>query len=315
MNEKFLEEWFGVDGRELGCPERFYTDKPQDLFRLLEDSRQKLAPCYMSVQPYSGPDKPCALEKLYYDFDCKEDPTQAWRDARAFAEALKKYYNIEPLTVYSGRKGFHVHVFLKQIVYIGETPLAFAKQVYKELQTRLIEGLNLPTLDAQVIGDIKRLARVPFSVHEKTGSLCTPVDGDRKPFVPESLQAYRTLDPALFAQVIKELKTRKQIAPVKRAFHGARKGVRPCILAALSKPLSSGNGHLMRLAVAREYLTAGYSVDETVQLFQNQPDYSEEKTRYYVEHAQKNPAKPFKCRTIRKLGFCLPDCGRHKNEC
>jgi len=310
MNEKFLEEWFGVDGRELGCPERFYTDKPQDLLRLVQDCRKTLQPCYVSVQPYSGPDKPCALEKLYYDFDCKEDPAFAWRDACTFAEALKKYYNVEPLTVYSGRKGFHTYVFLKQVVYIGETPLAFAKQVYEELQTRLIEGLNLPTLDAQVIGDIKRLARVPFSVHEKTGSLCAPVDGDRKPFVPESLQAYKTLDPELFSQIIKELKTRKQIASAKHAH--AYKGIRPCILAALSKPLESGDGHLMRLAVAREYLAGGYGVEEIVQLFQNQLDYNPEKTRYYVEYAQKNPAKPFKCKTIRKLGFCLPDCRRHR---
>jgi hypothetical protein len=314
MKEKFLEEWFGVDGRELGCPERFYTAKPLDLLRLVEDCRKTLQPCYVSVQPYSGPDKPCAIEKLYYDFDCKENPAQAWRDANIFAEAMQKFYSVEPLILFSGCKGFHAYVFLKQVVYIGETPLAFAKQVYEELQTRLIEGLNLPTLDAQVIGDIKRLARVPFSVHEKTGSLCTPVDGDRKPFVPESLQAYKTLDPELFSQIIKELKTRKQIASTKRTFHGVQKGIRPCILAALSKPLESGDGHLMRLAVAREYLAGGYGVEEIVQLFQAQPDYNPEKTRYYVQYAQKNPAKPFKCKTIRKLGFCLPDCRGQKNS-
>jgi DNA primase large subunit len=66
----------------------------------------------------------------------------------------------------------------------------------------------------------------------------------------------------------------------------------------------------MRLAVAREFLAAGYSVDEVVQLFKGQADFNPDKTRYYVEHAARNPAKPFRCETIRRLGFCLPSCGR-----
>jgi DNA primase large subunit len=70
----------------------------------------------------------------------------------------------------------------------------------------------------------------------------------------------------------------------------------------------------MRLAVAREHLAAGYSLEEIVQLFQAQPDYNPEKTRYYVQHAQKNPAKPFKCKTIRELGFCLTDCRRRHGK-
>jgi hypothetical protein len=316
MNEKFLEEWFGVDGRELGCPERFYTDKPQDLLRLVQDCRKTLQPCYVSVQPYSGPDKPCALEKLYYDFDCKEDPNLAWTDVTVFSSSVKRFYGAEPLVFYSGQKGFHVYVFLKQTIYFNETPLAFAKQVYTELQTRLIKGLSLPTLDPQPIGDIKRLARVPFSIHEKTGSLCVPMDVDRKPFTPESLDTYKTLNAELLAPIIKELKTREKIAstehskPSKALQTRTAKGIRPCITAALSKHLEGGRGHLMRLAVVREYLAAGYNTAEIVQLFRSQLDYNPEKTRYYVEYAQKNPAKPFRCKTIQALGFCLPDCKR-----
>jgi len=68
----------------------------------------------------------------------------------------------------------------------------------------------------------------------------------------------------------------------------------------------------MRLAIAREFLAAGYTIGEIIPLFQSQADFNPEKTRYYVEHAQKNPAKPFKCETIRKLGYCIKDCVKVK---
>jgi hypothetical protein len=318
MNEKFLEEWFGVDGRELGCPERFYTEDPSDLLRLVETCRATLQPCYISVQPYKARDVPCALEKLYYDFDCKEDPVVAWKDACKFAEALKKYYDVEPLTVYSGRKGFHVYVFLKQTAYIGEAPLAFAKQVYEELQTRLVKGLKLPTLDPQPMGDIKRMARVPLSTHEKTGSLCVPVDSEKKPFVPESLDTYRTLDAKLLAPLVKELKTREKTASLKASKfpknHKFHKGIRPCITAALEKQLEGGGEHLMRLAIAIEHLHLGMKPSEIAPLFQSQSDYDYGKSLGFVEDAKKRGYKPFKCRTIRELGFCLPDCRKHKND-
>jgi hypothetical protein len=315
--EEFLVEWFGPEGRELGCPERFYTRNPQDLVRLVEDSRKTLNPCYVSVQPYAGPNKPCALEKLYFDFDCRENPSRAWKDATVFMDAMRRFYAAEPLIVFSGCKGFHAYVFLKKLVYFEETLLPLAKQAYKELQVRLVEGLKLPTLDPQPVGDIKRLARVPFSFHEETSSLCAPVDTDKKPFVPESLDAYRTLDAELLAPIIKELKAREKLASIHlttRRKHLTTRRIRPCIKAALSVPLEGKGGHLMRLAVAREHLAAGYSLEEIVQLFQAQPDYNPEKTRYYVQHAQKNPAKPFKCKTIRELGFCLTDCRRRHRK-
>ncbi|MEM2263306.1 MAG: hypothetical protein QW160_03710 [Candidatus Bathyarchaeia archaeon] len=308
--ESFLHEWFGLEGRELGKPERFYTNNPQDLFKLLEANKRFLKPCYMTVQPYSAPDQPCAIERLFWDFDCEEDPLRAWRDALHFCEALKAFYNVEPLIVYSGRKGFHVYVFLKQAVYIGQMSLAFAKQVYEELQTRLLEGLKFATLDPQPMGDIKRLARVPFSLHEETGSLCCPVDLNRKPITPPSLDVYRTLNPELLSPMIKNLRVKEKLASLKHArkTSGNMEKIRPCIQAALRQPLEGRGGHLMRLAVAREFLAAGYTVEEVVPLFQSQPDFNPEKTRYYVEHAQKNPAKPFKCETIRTLGFCLESC-------
>lgn len=312
--EKFLLEWFGPWGRELGVPERFYTEDPQVLFRLIEDGKRLLHPVYMSVQPYNARDQPCAIEKLYFDFDCKEDPGKAWKEAIAFAETLKRFYNAEPLLIFSGYKGFHVYCFLDQAMEFKPHQLRFAHTVLKALQQRLLKGLQFSTLDPQPIGDIKRLARVPFSLHEKTGSLCCPVNLERKPIILDGLDAYRTLDADLLEPVVKQLKAEEntkhvQAKPRKGLANGK---IRPCIQAAIEKPLEGHGGHLMRLAIAREFLAVGYSVEDVVPLFSTQPDFNPEKTRYYVQHAQKNPAKPFKCSTIRELGFCLPNCKQRR---
>jgi len=165
-------------------------------------------------------------------------------------------------------------------------------------------------LAKQAYRELQRLARCPLSMHEKSGSLCVPVAAlDRKLHIP-NLDDCKTLDPNLLSPIIKELKACEKLSSLKVSKNpkfpkNEGKRIRPCMIAALEKPLEGGAGHLMRLAVAREYLAAGYSVDEIVPLFQNQPDFKPEKTRYYVEHAAKNPTKPFKCQTIRELGFCI----------
>jgi len=311
----FLQQWFGfIGGRELGTPERRFIDSYEDLIVAIKECRQRLLPCYLSVQPFKARDQPCGIEKLFLEFDSIEDPQRAWRDTVSFAEALKRFYNVEPLIVFSGRKGYHVYAFLTKSVRFEPNQLELAKRCYRELQMRILKGLNLPTLDRSCVGDVKRLARCPLSTHEKSGSLCAPVTLERKPYIPEDLDAYRTLDPSLLTPIIKELRSREELqgalSKTKSNLEVKNGRIRPCILAALEKPLEGGAGHLMRLAIAREYLAAGYSIDEIVPLFQNQPDFNPNKTRYYVEHAAKHPTKPFTCQKIRELGYCLPNCGR-----
>lgn len=158
--------------------------------------------------------------------------------------------------------------------------------------------MKFSTLDLVVIGDIKRLERVPYSVHEKTGFLCEPVDLAGKAMSVETLKPYREqgLDPNLLEAVCKEIKAEEKLeeqrSKRRRGFKpGKAIGIRPCIEAALSRPLHGGEGHKMRLGIVSEYLHKGFSVDQTVDLFQSQTDFKEEKTRYFVTHAAKKGYK------------------------
>jgi len=314
MNREFLKEWFGIyAGRELGDPQRFFADRYEDLLDFVEKCKVEKKPCYMSVQPYSDRDCVYGLEKLFFDFDSKEDTSKAWKEAETFAEKLIEYYRVLPFITFSGGKGYHVYVFLKNTVAFPNHRAELVKKVYELLQRKLLKGFKFETLDQSVIGDLKRLARVPYSMHEKTGKRCYPITLSHQFFDPESLEIYRVygLDTYLIREVIRDITNKEKIHNVKRSRskkYVSNSKVRPCILEALKQPLEGEEGHLMRLAIAREYLNLGYSVDEVAQLFKTQSDYGDgRKSRYYVEYLKRHPSKPVKCKTIQELGFCLGD--------
>jgi len=313
----FLREWFGIHGgREIFQPtpkDRVFIEKAEDLASYLEVCRSLEAPAWMSVQPYQERDVIFGLEKLFFDFDCETDLEKAWSDAYDFASKLIKYYGIKPLLVFSGQKGYHLYVFLWSTVQFQVHRQETAKEIYSRLQEKLLKGLVYETLDRQVIGDIKRLARIPYSIHEKTGQTCQPLTLDRQPLWlgPNDLDVLRKhgIYREFFEKVCKEAGAKKKVKARHEFKHLSlnkpASTIRPCIENAVTHPLDEKQGHLMRLAVAREYLNAGFQTDDVVALFKNQLDFDAEKSRYYVEYARRNRCKPFRCSKIESLGYCL----------
>ena len=118
------------------------------------------------------------------------------------------------------------------------------------MQSKILKGLNYETLDRQVIGDVKRVSRVPYTVHETSKLLCTPITLEHHPAIIQTLQPFREngLDNSLLDLVLREKK--KQ---VRRIFEKNEK-IRPCIEVAVKKLLEGNGGHLMRLAIATEEL-------------------------------------------------------------
>jgi hypothetical protein len=261
------------------------------------------------VQPFKERNQPATVEKLYFDFDSR-DLRLAWREAVKFAAYIREFYNAEPLICFSGNKGYNVYVWLQNPVQLSSQKL---KIFYKTAQKMLLKGLKIETLDPQPVGDVKRFSRVPYSIHQKTRNPCVPVTINHNPTLISNVNAYREhgLTNQFTNLCLKHLENQSTFKRLKIIKNNEGR-IRPCIKAALQQTLKRKSGHLMRLAIAREFLAANYPTNEIVQLFRNQPDYNPEKTRYYIEYAQKNWAKPFKCRTIRELGFCLPDCRRRE---
>jgi hypothetical protein len=308
----FWHQWFSVYptyGREIFDGNRVFLDSDKEFLEYLAWTKVTRSPAWLSVQPFNKRNDVTTVEKLFFDFDSK-NLDLAWKEASSFAETLKKCYGVESLLCFSGSKGYHVYVWLQELSKF--TTAEEAKRFCRTAQRLILKGLYCETLDPNPLGDIKRVARVPYSIHEKTLNPCVPVTINRKPCWILDLSGFRKYGlSAEFTQVCMKNAEEKQR---KRVFHSGpqnrTQGVRPCLEAALNADLEAKEGHSIRIAIAAEYLKAGFSLEQTAELFKGQTDYSFERSLYYVQDILTRKYKPFKCATIRELGFCLKNCPR-----
>jgi len=307
----FLSEWAHPGRRSVGTPHQTIHDDPAaELTKLIEADR---APVYMSANPYDEKGEICALDRLFFDFDSPNKVRAAYDDAAELNQHLAQYYDTGALTTYSGSKGYHVYVYLQQPVEGTEPEL---KPLYGELQRMITTGTKYRTLDPAVIGDVKRLARVPYSLHQKTGSQCVPVTIDHVPKPYKLIQGYsEILRSHGIKQAMVDLARRNLAKPKtkpRRAYNGPNK-IRPCIEAILSTKSVHDGPHLMRVAAVAELLAEGYTEDQIVDRFSKMDGFDDRKTRYYVRHAARRGYRPHKCETIQKNGGCLgPECPSYK---
>jgi len=312
-SRRFWRSWFeaGTYGREVFNGDRIFLTSPAAFEEYLTWCTKNHKPAWMSVQPFSGRNSVSCVEKLFFDFDSK-DLNLAWKEAHSLATTLQDSYRVQPLVCFSGSKGYHVYVWLSEVECFDSTKST--KQFYQTAQDLLLKGLSFETLDKQVLGDIKRLARVPYSIHEKSLNPCTPVNTDRDSLILKSITPFK--EQGLKADFCRlcQSKIGQKTRRLSYRYKSARQGqIRPCIDAALFSNLSGAAGHSMRIAIAAEFLNKGFSIEQTAELFKNQTDYSFEKSLYYIKDLSARNYRPFKCATIRNLGFCLKNCSR-RNE-
>jgi len=309
----FWHSWFeaGIYGREVFNGDRVFLTSPVAFEEYLLWCTKSHAPAWMSVQPFSGRNSVSCVEKLFFDFDSK-DLNLAWKEANTLATTLQGSYGVQPLVCFSGSKGYHIYVWLSEMEFFDSTESA--KRFYQTAQEMLLKGLSFETLDKQVLGDIKRLARVPYSVHEKSQKTCTPTTMDRIELSIDDLAGYRSHGLSEgFCKLCKSKTKQKAQKLTSRFTQRRHNGTRPCIDAALTADLCGVAGHSMRIAVAAEFLNLGFSAEQTAELFKSQSDYRSEKSLYYVRDLLSRSYRPFKCATIRKLGFCLQNCPRRRS--
>ncbi|MCW3983778.1 MAG: hypothetical protein NWE96_07255 [Candidatus Bathyarchaeota archaeon] len=310
----FWRSWFEVPnyGREVFNGDRSFLTSSVAFEEYIAWCMRNRAPAWMSVQPFNGRNMVSCVEKLFFDFDSK-DLSLAWKEANTLATVLQESYGVKPLVCFSGSKGYHVYVWLQKTEHFDSAQTT--KVFYKTAQELLLKGLSFQTLDSQVLGDIKRLARVPYTLHEKSLKPCTPVNMERKSLSLNSITLFKEQglaeDFCGLCQSNIQQQTRRHAYRYNSTRHGQ---IRPCIDAALCADLSGAAGHSMRIAIATEFLNRGFSAEQTAELFRNQTDYSFEKSLYYIRDISTRTYRPYKCATIRKLGFCLKNCSRRNGK-
>jgi len=353
--EQFLLEFFGMLGRELGDPAQHFTDNPNDIFKFIEDCRIQKKPAFISVNPRNAHEKISGIEKLFFDFDYADktfvkkleqrikDPIKREviyeerkkKLQKEVAHFLRKIegFHITPMVIKT-RKGFHIHIYLDRVYNVkGDDELL--KETYYQLQLTFIKSKKngYIFMDTSVLGDHKRLCRIPTSVHQETGEECYLI----KRVENDSIEKDKLHGIDFYRQ--SGLKEEDWIDAVRRAIdkmakdkadflkkeqerelyhkdnweaaHGFVGEIRPCF----KKRITSGEMcHQMRLALLIEAYWAGFKTQEKMlEVFKGLHDFDEKTSREQIEWFWKNKVpeieksgkwKPYRCTTIDDLNWC-----------
>lgn len=290
-----------------------------------------------------APDTSKALyDRLFYDFDLKEDPELARKKALEFAQSIKARFKADPVIVFSGIKGAHIHIPLKK-------PITW--QVYEALWSTLIAPYSFGKIVDPQVKEASRLHRVPYTYNIKYEkeedkvyegfSYIADLSGKRtrmedfdwsnyEPLDPSSIELYEfsAVDlPQIKVVVASRPRVSKAVAsksklPEDPAALDSHDAVPPCIRNVIQALKTSGDpDHNQRLALVWYLRWVGYSVDVVVDLFKRfTKDFNEKVTRYQVEYAyglRGSKARgagylPPSCEWMRQHGICL-GCGWNRN--
>lgn len=355
--EEFLLEFFGMLGRELADPAQYFTDNPNDIFQFMEDCCVQKKPAFISVNPRDAHEKVSGIEKLFFDFDYADKTFVKKLEQRikdlakrevvyekrkiemrkevSFFLSKLKGRGIIPLVVKT-RKGFHVYIYLDKVYTVTDNNEEVLKETYYQLQREFMRDKKggYEYLDNAVIGDFKRMCRIPTSVHEVSGEECyliEDIEGDKitkakfrgiDDFRLNGLKdedwlrgvglAYDEIKKRELA-VIKNKEEHKENWEMSHGFVGK---IRPCF----QRRMEAGEmGHQMRLALELEAYWAGYNTFEKMkELFRCFHDYDGDnpissKCRDQLEWFFKTKVpeiekshkwKPYRCTTIEDLNWC-----------
>ena len=359
--EEFWLEFFGNYGRELADPKQYFTDNPNDIIKFVADCTEQKKPAFISVNPRETHGIVAGIEKLFFDFDYgskKDDFTpeeiaiksaELTLEVEAFIDWLKSK-NIIPLVIKT-RKGFHVHVYLQNLLVLQTYDLDVYRKMYELLQLSLLRRFGRlkeyreQYFDTSVLGDVKRVCRIPLSIHQKSGEECYLVDnihfgkitkgkirgiGQYTPYrdvswvYPVAVQAVAREKEEL-AKKLAELKIqREQNKDRWEMKHGFIGQVRPCFEAQIEK---GEMGHPQRLALILEAYFANYDTPDKLNEFFSRfrdwdGDQPSSKCRdqidYFFEVTVPKIAKglrPYACKTLQEKNWCIyNDCPLYRKR-
>ncbi len=274
-------------GRMVGDPRQHYLpiNKIGELGSWIERVHASGVSPYISISYYEGHGLLAGVERLMLDLDAMGGMTleDVLGEARRLVDHLRSY--CEPLILYTGGRGIHIHAWLPTVIDVREMDSETAGDLYRILVEVLgLGGLGLRSLDPAVVRPTV-LSRPPYTLHESRQKV-QPLDTDFRPIELESFSLKPHFSSPLPRSLVGEAVSkalRRQAARRARAFlHRGRMHKAPrsygWIEKVLRRGLPDGRRRFM-LYIASKYLvnTLRLGEDEAVEILMDFAERSEKR--------------------------------------
>jgi len=188
-NKELLDLMFGTFPREFSRKRKYITSEYE--FIDLVNKYNGFIDCYASIYGWNK-EKVHSVDKIFFDMDNLEMTDGIYylklgkkiAQPRCYMACRSLHYyldaeNIKHIVLFSG-KGFHIYVFIDEGCNIYNK-----KSMIKNIQHHLAKEANITIghpqeadIDDHIVGDIRRIARIPFTFNLKQKRFCIPLDRD-----------------------------------------------------------------------------------------------------------------------------------------
>lgn len=294
--EKFAEvqKWLR-DGfpREMGLY-RGLAVSSGDIFTYLIS--QKYVDCYASLFSYSQIDMK-VYDAVFLDID------GSYSDLKKVIDILDR--EGLPRTVYFSGRGFHVFCYFQptRIVNYNWRVRQWASEVGLIGEEKLV--------DVNVLGDARRMVRIPYTINSKTGLYCIPIDEDDdyetilknasdEHYVKKIKIEYSDLGERL----LKYPERQKNVNHVNSEMNDFPP-LPLCISKIVDEMIVRRHLEHEKRLLLGTFLLKFMDVQRAAKVFNILDDFSESYTEYQLEWLKKNNYQPFSCKRIKEeLKLC-----------
>ena len=209
-------------------------------------------------------------------------------DDVAFAEIVRGVLEKSNLYAreYCSGRGYHFYIDFPQTKLIN----------YKYAVRRFVsEILDLSDyVDMHVVGDIRRMARVPLTYNSRAGKMMSVISDEcflnrKVAGILESLRMVDSVTAEYEQKIVDVFKSDK---------------LPPCIEKLIEHIVGTGELDHQERLILSTYLLRNFSFEDVKRLMMLCNDYREDKTEYQLRWLIENSYEPYSCRRVKELGVC-----------
>lgn len=147
---------------------------------------------------------------MCFDVDYEGDMDKAQEVIRRLCFTLEDDYGISResmLLVFSGSKGYHLHLFF-------DSPAPYSK--IKDIHLQIVQSIGESTERVEFRPQPDLGVKLPFSINKKTGNRCSLIDFHFREIPDESLLDVQKVDGAAFLDYLDTTQIEKTVSPKKK---------------------------------------------------------------------------------------------------